>query len=356
MEKYKYKYNIIIPYKTQGFLNDANIYKKYLRNSIITYNNDKKIFTKVNIYIDRLLDNEWIKYAKIHVLMLNQEILFENKNKIEHLCKFLNKCDFIFCKTKYGYDYINDNSNTILCKSIKLKFKSIYIGHTTLFPEQNIKKIDEKNRNYNDILYLAGEHSWKNTDIVVKTWIKYNDKLPNIIFDCYNTCLINLFVYLNEEKNTDMETVIQNGKKIYDIFCKLKNVIIKNNISFNEVVDIKYKYALHLCPSLTEGYGHYINEARITKSLVITSNAPPMNEFIIDGESGILIKCEQIKKKKEINNIVCLINTYDLYNAIDRSIKLTIKEKIKMGKNAYEKYKHDKKTFKKKIREFDNMI
>ena len=48
-------------------------------------------------------------------------------------------------------------------------------------------------------------------------------------------------------------------------------------------------HGVHICPSEMEGFGHYINEARSVKALVIGSNASPMNELVQENENGILI-------------------------------------------------------------------
>jgi len=38
---------------------------------------------------------------------------------------------------------------------------------------------------------------------------------------------------------------------------------------------LQYQILNHLCPSIVEGYGHYLNEARAYGCFIVTSDYPP---------------------------------------------------------------------------------
>lgn len=55
-----------------------------------------------------------------------------------------------------------------------------------------------------------------------------------------------------------------------------------------ELQRLQNAHAFHLCPSETEGFGHYIVEAMGLGALVITLDAPPMHELVTP-ERGLLV-------------------------------------------------------------------
>ncbi len=323
-------YKIIIPFQTQGFLHDAEILHDGFKNSKIFMSSNNIPYSDINIFIDRINKIELMYTAKINILSANHELLL-NEQHYENQIPKIKKLDYVFAKTRYGLKIIK-----LLKEKYDLKFTIYYIGHTTIFPHKNIHK-----RDYTTILHLAGAHHFKNTDTIIKCWMKY-DNLPPIIIGCYDMCIKNsLMKYLTKEEYDK----IKENKKI---------TFINSNMNFNDVVTMKYYYAIHLCPSMTEGYGHYINEGRITKSLVITSNFPPMNE-LIDDKSGILMNCESLYTRSNGSEL-CIFDIDTVANTIFDVQKLSIDQINKFGENAYEKYIADTADFYKNAKIIDRIL
>ncbi|KAJ3008017.1 UNVERIFIED_CONTAM: hypothetical protein HDU68_003263 [Siphonaria sp. JEL0065] len=68
-----------------------------------------------------------------------------------------------------------------------------------------------------------------------------------------------------------------------------ENIQVFTRLRIEQLRELQLSIGIHICPSSQEGYGHYINEARSLGALVLTTNHPPMNEFVVDAVSGILL-------------------------------------------------------------------
>jgi hypothetical protein len=146
--------------------------------------------------------------SKINLFMPNYEF-FLDYDKLKYI-------DFVLCKTKITMDMF-----TYLKKEHSYEYECVYTKFTTFIPKE-LRITNEKiNKNVNLFVHLAGKSPFKNTNILVYTWIKYNgfmDIDPNIklVITCYKSCykrlLENLKKYqnykVNWDKNTDRDDML----------------------------------------------------------------------------------------------------------------------------------------------------
>lgn len=69
------------------------------------------------------------------------------------------------------------------------------------------------------------------------------------------------------------------GSDVWDV-SGCKNIKVLGRISEEELKILMNKSLIHLCPSSYEGWGHYLHEAFSCGISVITTDFPPMNEFL----------------------------------------------------------------------------
>lgn len=107
---------------------------------------------------------------------------------------------------------------------------------------------------YRLCFHVAGGSPFKGTQAILKAW-SGKDYLSNL------TILIHHSLLHTTQPNVQW---------------------IMERISLSELRLLQNSCGIHLCPSETEGFGHYLMEAMSTGAVVITTDGPPMNEFIVD--------------------------------------------------------------------------
>ncbi|KAJ3130006.1 hypothetical protein HK100_008308 [Physocladia obscura] len=132
-------------------------------------------------------------------------------------------------------------------------------------------------------------------------------------------------------------------------------------VEFPELRRLQLTSGVHLCPSSQEGYGHYINEARAVGAVVLVTDHAPMNEFVEDGISGILVDhydltTESYQGMAPYFKSVAPVGEDHICSAVSRVLKLTIEERRQIGQNARKNYLHDKNEMIKNIEELRNEI
>lgn len=90
---------------------------------------------------------------------------------------------------------------------------------------------------------------------------------------------------------------------------------------------------LHLCPSEREGFGHYIFGPMSLGAVVLTVDAPPMNE-LVDASCGLLVPARIEDRELYVN---ATASASDLAEALRSYVAMGLDEKRDMGRKAIEK-------------------
>ncbi|MDA9831021.1 glycosyltransferase [Akkermansiaceae bacterium] len=240
----------------------------------------KNIFD-TNIFLERIFPR-WLGSAKTNILIPNQE-RFPHR----HLPR-LKKIDHVFCKSKHALAVFSQHHPSCL-----------YTGFTSANLDQ--PAVPRRSRG---ILHLAGRSTLKGTATVLALWKKRPD-WPVLT--------------LLQHKDNAPEEVPQNVK------------LITNYLSQEDIVTLINEHPIHLCPSLSEGWGHYIVEAMSCGATVITTDGPPMND-LIQPDRGILVNAPENEPRHLGTNFKVAPDA--LESAINQALSLSDKNRTSIADHA----------------------
>jgi hypothetical protein len=190
--------------------------------------------------------------------------------------------------------------------------KTVY----TSFTSEDRKANMEFGRVY---LHTAGQSLTKGTATIYKSW---KPEYPEMI--------------LTSLKDGKKYTKAQDN--IYTMFDRMPIEIL---------IELQNKCAFHLCPSEYEGFGHYIWEGKSCGAIIITTDAEPMREMVTDGVDGFLVRAGRIRKQNF--GRLHMISQIDFQSVIERCMKLTDPEIIKMRHASRNRWELNDKYFKDKL-------
>ena len=351
--------------------NDINIKHKM---------HSKVKFDKVNIQF--FIEHIFLEYP-LDIFPADQSYIFINQEYIQDwdIARMQDKTVIPLCKTQEGL-------NTIHKLGI---MHAKYVGYGD---NVKYKYIDSIDKLQNVFIHIVGFSPMKGTRILIDTWINKNIRKPLIIIaNNQSSGNFNLFKYwktLNAKVKPLPKSILNKWSEWLKV-TSLKDITLPEFETLNScdiyfcgiLVDyniIKFFQTIadvHMCPSVVEGWGQYLDEGRRSKSVVLTIDAPPMNELIRDNNTdntdnntdnnnstGILVKAykglnmrqilpygwtQYFTKNHEYNKF--LYGTYkttinDLYDGISRILKMTPKQKKQIGNNAIKQSQIDYDTFK----------
>ena len=352
-----------------------NFYLEHLGNKF-TYRETQKEPLIINRTDENILRKQFEN--KTNIFMINQEIdlisFFNYDNDIINELLLMKYVDYVIVKHRGAQKAMLDYRNSNRCKicglkeSIHDKFNRNYVGNHHTFTKDDtplkykiintkfkspIKCTSKNKKNYDNtnlkFVHFGGKSPFKNTALVVKTFID-NPSLGNIDIICQSGK--NAYCYDNV-LSSKLLTDNEKDKLLKNEYSNIK--YIKTRV---EDVDIYYNDPyVHICPSIAEGYGHYINDARQCGQIIITTDRHPMIDLVKDNESGIIINT--LKTNEYIGfwgEKKCTFTPDSLRDGIIRLKNKTNTELESMSLKSIEMANEDNRYFDSKWTEFLNKL
>jgi glycosyltransferase involved in cell wall biosynthesis len=227
----------------------------------------------VNIFLE-IVNSSLFPLARRQWLVPNPEWFFQR----EHLPAF----EKILTKTRDGER---------IFRAVAPKVTS-YIGWKArdMFDQDCDKK--------NIFLHVAGKSQFKNTRAVIDCWTQLKPPAQ---------------LYLVSESFS---------------IHHAHNITCIHRASDDELREMMNMCRFHLMPSSAEGYGHVLHEAFSTRGVVITTNAPPMNE------APATIKIDPIGSKLHNLGTLNFVSSQGVYSAVACALRMSSDERWCAGLDA----------------------
>ncbi|KAJ3230601.1 hypothetical protein HDU81_004407 [Chytriomyces hyalinus] len=125
-----------------------------------------------------------------------------------------------------------------------------------------------------------------------------------------------------------------------------RNIKLFAHVPTDTLEHLQSSHGVHLCPSQQEGYGHYINEARSYGAVVVTTHHPPMQEFVEEGVSGILVNYkgpapEDYQLMGDYETVGVNVGWENVCDAVEKVLGMTLEARAEMGRLARLRYEED---------------
>jgi glycosyltransferase involved in cell wall biosynthesis len=200
------------------------------------------------IFLERVTAR-WLRTAGRYVLVPNQERF------APRLVPLLARMEHILCKTEHAREIF-----AALHPSVHL------IGFTS-----EDRALPGVVPDYGRFFHLAGGSSLKGTADLVELWRRHPEWPPL--------------------------TLVQHRRGAAPGSLPANVERIERYLSDAELRALQNACGVHLCPSRSEGWGHYIVEAMSCGAVTLTTDAPPMNE-LVEPERGVLVPWDRREPRK----------------------------------------------------------
>lgn len=304
------KINIISTNNGVGLTQDANILKTLFEHYGATvtilefWGLKRQLPPKADVNIMLELFDKRLCTAKRNYLIPNQEWF------MPRWFADLPALDAVLCKTHHAVE--------IFSKHIKCHYISFTSREIPMHPGL-VRKF----------VHLRGRSTTKGTIQLLQAYRDHKG-LPDLLIHMTRP-------FSDDEKKQINEQGLKHLPNITYSTQRLPEVEYDNLIS---------KSTFHICPSPTEGFGHYINEPQGAGCVVLTTNAPPMNE-LVNADNGILFDYTTVTPHH--GGYMYKPDPPQIAAAIDYAAGLDLKKITKLCRNARQAYLFRTRFFEKAI-------
>jgi len=182
----------------------------------------------------------WLNVLANSVIVPNQEWLRPPT------LQAMTRCSQVWCKTRYAEQIFQRRG-----------FETRFIGFSSVD-----RFLPEVAKSYGRFIHVAGRSTLKGTQVLLDIWCRHPEWSPLVVV-------------------TRDRSLVKYQSHNIRVMCHF--------VAEADLAILMNSAGVHLCPSEAEGFGHYINEALSTQAVVLTTDAPPMNE-LIGPAFGVLAK------------------------------------------------------------------
>ncbi|GMF20860.1 unnamed protein product [Phytophthora lilii] len=254
------------------------------------------------------------------------------------------RVDVVLCKTRICEDRVNKWYEQ---KGNPHNTKVIYTKHTSSDQASYARRVlgsEVKPKNFSDVRFIhtVGGSYWKGTRQVIECWLS-RPHFPPLDLYIHKWAYDGIFKGSYEKRIPKSQIRLTTDEVDASTFTKA-------------IAESSY----FLCPSQMEGYGHYMNQARASGGVIITTDMDPMKELIESDDMGLRVKTRaghdrniflggKSKKRmglRDVPGMVAYFSSRDLCNTVEHLLNdYTVDQRKEMGENARRKYHKDTKFF-----------